>query len=253
MAHDIISTNNLINVPAMLAAFGNVTSHWRADMEILTHKQSGIYEIRNTVNGHIYVGSAIDLKQRWYDHRKLLRVNKHHSKYLQNAWNKYGESAFIFVVLRYIKSKDDLITNEQEFIDKLNPDYNVCRVAGSTLGKKQPAHVGRAVGVANSQRVITDEYRQKMSRSTLGKIVSEETKNRMSFAYKLRASLGWKPKNTVKIFQYTVDGDFICEYESVAEAARKTGLKDTHISRCARGKRKTTGGYVWQYAEVNNV
>lgn len=39
---------------------------------------------------------------RWKDHLRLLRLNKHHSQYLQNAWNKYGENAFEYIELRYI-------------------------------------------------------------------------------------------------------------------------------------------------------
>lgn len=54
--------------------------------------------------------------------------------------------------------------------------------------------------------------------------------------------------NNKKVYQYTTDLKFIAEYNSVAEAERKTGLKN--ISRCARGERKTIGGYVWTYEKT---
>ena len=44
--------------------------------------KSGIYIIRNTVNGKIYIGSAVNLEKRLYEHFWALRKNKHINKYL---------------------------------------------------------------------------------------------------------------------------------------------------------------------------
>lgn len=38
-------------------------------------------------------------------------------------------------------------------------------------------------------------------------------------------------------------------YESEMEAARQLGISHSHIGCCCNGKRKTTGGYHWQFAE----
>lgn len=50
-----------------------------------------------------------------------------------------------------------------------------------------------------------------------------------------------------KVKQYTRDGDYIATFDSIIEAAAKTGANDRHISAVCRGKRKTTGGFVWKY------
>ena len=55
--------------------------------------KSGIYQIRNKINGKIYIGSSADKKgilQRWKQHVKDLKNNIHHNKHLQTAW-KYAE------------------------------------------------------------------------------------------------------------------------------------------------------------------
>ena len=52
-----------------------------------------------------------------------------------------------------------------------------------------------------------------------------------------------RPKKYV--YQYSLNGVLIGEYESVNEAFRQTGIR--HISECAIGKRKTAGGYIWTY------
>ena len=59
----------------------------------------GIYSITNSGNGKRYIGQSIDIEKRWREHRWHLRANKHKNNHLQNAWNKYGETAFVFEVL----------------------------------------------------------------------------------------------------------------------------------------------------------
>ena len=56
--------------------------------------ESGIYMIKNLVNNRCYIGQSQDMKTRTALHVCLLRNNKHYNKHLQNAWNKYGETAF---------------------------------------------------------------------------------------------------------------------------------------------------------------
>jgi predicted GIY-YIG superfamily endonuclease len=51
---------------------------------------SGIYYIKNITNNKLYIGSSKDILKRFYEHKRLLRHNKHHSIRLQRAWDKYG-------------------------------------------------------------------------------------------------------------------------------------------------------------------
>lgn len=82
----------------------------------------GIYGILNKVNGKMYVGSAQKIEVRWREHRYMLRTGTHHSPYLQRAWGKYGEDAFIFQVLEHIDSEPSLREAEQRWMDF----YNTC-------------------------------------------------------------------------------------------------------------------------------
>jgi hypothetical protein len=49
------------------------------------------------------------------------------------------------------------------------------------------------------------------------------------------------------ICQYSLDDKLIAEYDSVTDAANKSGVKDCYISRCLHNKRKSAGGYKWEY------
>ena len=50
---------------------------------------SGIYKITNIINNKFYIGSAVDLKEREYEHFRRLFKNNHCNILLQNSFNKY--------------------------------------------------------------------------------------------------------------------------------------------------------------------
>ena len=50
-----------------------------------------------------------------------------------------------------------------------------------------------------------------------------------------------------KIIQLTLDGKYIGEYKTMAEAEFKTGFLTSNISACCYNKTKTSNGYVWMF------
>lgn len=79
-------------------------------------KKSGIYQIRNLVNGKVYVGSAVNLRTRRNRHFSYLRNNCHANRKLQNAFNKYGEENIVFEVVEIVADKYNLLEREQYYI-----------------------------------------------------------------------------------------------------------------------------------------
>jgi len=136
---------------------------------------SGIYSITNTVNGHQYIGSAVDIARRWRAHRLALRDGDHHSQYLQRAWDKYGAECFEFRIVE-LCSADYLIDREQVYLDQLQPEYNIAPNAGSQLGYSH-TDAARAKMAAYEK---TPEHRAKMSAARLGKSLPPETGAKMS-------------------------------------------------------------------------
>ena len=49
------------------------------------------------------------------------------------------------------------------------------------------------------------------------------------------------------VLQFTKEGEFIKEYQSIDNAIKQTGI--LHISDVCRCERKTAGGYIWKYKE----
>lgn len=50
--------------------------------------------------------------------------------------------------------------------------------------------------------------------------------------------------------QYSLDGKYIQTFPSIIKASAKTGANDRHISCVCKGKRKTTGGFIWKYSII---
>ena len=83
-----------------------------------------VYEILFVPQSLRYIGSTIDLKRRWRRHRNDLARGTHHSQYLQNLWNKYGQSAFEFEVLEGVQDPTTLLDAEARWIDQLGAVLN---------------------------------------------------------------------------------------------------------------------------------
>jgi len=106
---------------------------------------SGIYIIKNTSTGSCYVGSAVNVQQRWRTHRSALQNHKKSPPKLQRAWDKYGADAFSFGMLA-VCAKECLLREEQRWINALKPKYNTRATAESNLGVKWSAETNAKKG-----------------------------------------------------------------------------------------------------------
>lgn len=201
---------------------------------------TGIYQIKNIINDKIYIGSAVNLYKRKIDHFSTLVKNTHHNNYLQKSYNKYGKDAFTFEVL-FTCPKKDLIRLEQYHINNYNPEYNICRIAGSILGIKR-----------------SEETKLKMSKSQTGKKHSEETKKKQSLVAKNRVwtqeqinarleGIKNGDRTSKPIIKMDLDNNFIKLYISATEAEKECSVKRNAIVECLKGRNKSAGGFKWKY------
>ena len=151
---------------------------------------TGIYKIVNTANGKFYIGSSVQIESRIFKHLAQLRKSKHNNKHLQSAFALDGEDAFDFMLIETC-SRADLLVREQHYMDTLKPEYNICRVAGNTLGvlhtpesrakmsaanrdnthmlgKRHTEETKRLIGALASQRRHTAEAKAKIAKAGIG-------------------------------------------------------------------------------------
>lgn len=142
----------------------------------LSHETGWIYEIRNIKTRHCYVGSTVQLRRRWQYHKRRLRKGKHENQYLQRAWTKHTESAFVFNVLEtFCLDNSDvrgikflIQEREQYWIDYLRSSerafgYNLCSRAYSRAGCTNSEESKKKTSLTLRGRVFTAEHRQKLS------------------------------------------------------------------------------------------
>lgn len=71
-----------------------------------------------------------------------------------------------------------------------------------------------------------------------------DAKEEMRHSGKLRGGY-----NSKQVSQFTLENKLIKTYSSTHEAWRQTGINYSNISECCNGRRKTAGGYYWEYAD----
>jgi group I intron endonuclease len=149
----------------------------------------GIYQIRNTVNGKVYIGSTVrSFKKRWKEHKTDLNSKNHHSLLLQRAWDKYGKDCFAFEILEILIDKDATIDAEQKHIDSIPEKmrYNMCSFAGSTAGRTHSEETRIKLSIIGKGRPHTKEHSEKIAASLKGIIRPPEVISKVSSALKGR-------------------------------------------------------------------
>lgn len=145
-------------------------------------KMCGIYLIQNIISGRFYVGMSCSISARWNQHRYALRRNNHHSKRLQNSWNKHGEAAFVFVVLEQA-AVSDLADREQFWIAALGATglrgMNVRADSRTNRGREVSDSERAAMSARARGRKHSDETKRKISVSMSARRLSDETKDKL--------------------------------------------------------------------------
>ncbi len=165
--------------------------------------KGGVYQITNTQNGKVYIGSAANFRKRACQHRWHLRHKKHGNFHLQRSWDKWGEDVFLFEVLEVVSGKQsDRIKSEQKYINQYLESWEECfnlikkaalnsRIKFNQLkGRKLSKEIKDKISTAlkgNKNRlglVHSKETKERISRSMKKRVFSEEHKKKLSQAKK---------------------------------------------------------------------
>ena len=71
-----------------------------------TEQPSCVYQIINLINNKVYIGETTRGELRWEQHLRGLRGNYHPNSLLQEDFNKYGEEAFEWSILKEFEDED---------------------------------------------------------------------------------------------------------------------------------------------------
>lgn len=223
----------------------------------------GVYKIENSVTGDTYIGQSISIKSRWRKHKNHLLKNKHHSKYLQRAYNKYGKEAFTFEILSETTIPESLNVIEQVFMNIYSPPYNSCPASGSPRGYQHSEESvlkrcksitlfspeGIKVELTNIRKFCRENN---LDRSALAKVLSNRQGEHKGWTssldkYNLLINYGnfnSYAKSKKKIIKLLNTGTGKIEsFYNTTEFSRKKNLNRSCLSALINGKVKTSQGY----------
>jgi len=139
-------------------------------------KNSGIYKIVSNLDGKEYIGSAVNLYQRWHHHKHHLDKGAHANSKLQRYANKYGLESLDFSVIETCV-KERLIEREQHHIDERRPFFNICKKAGSSLGYRHSTEM-RAYFSKIRKSQVNNGMRGRKHKESTKALISEKRKAR---------------------------------------------------------------------------
>lgn len=188
-----------------------------------------LYEHRNKLNGKRYIGITNNVTKRWYG------KGKHYDgcPRFWNAIQKYGWDNFTHTIIVYDLTLDEANRLEKHFISK----YKTCE-------KEHGYNI--AEGGSNAPTMLgkhhSEDTREKMRQSALGRKISEEQKKRHSETMKGMMVGSRNHKSTAVRCVNTGE-----VFETQRSASEATGVLQSKISLCCRGLAKQTHGLMWEY------
>lgn len=203
-----------------------------------------------TPSNKVYIGvTSQPVEDRWKNGHGY-----NHNRYFSRAIKKYGWENIRHEILDTELSKEEAETKERQYIAEYHSNdlqYGYNLTDGGEIGKRHSEETKRLMSIRKREQCADPEYRKMLSETHkecsqkennywYGKHLPEDVKKKISESKK--GCPGPLPKKVMCVETGIV-------YVSIAEASRQTGLSHSKISLVCCGKRNTTGGYHWKFAE----
>lgn len=220
----------------------------------------GIYKITNTITSQCYIGQSINIEERWKQHIYEGKILHNKTKFYL-ALNKYGADVFEFDVLEECPLNQNFLDERErywiEYYNSYNNGYN------STLGGQSEnswTYNPQAIqdlwdkGYSIGEIVKMIGCSCDTARKHLQGYSDYNTHTSNSRAIQHAIAEGAQLGTPSVIYQYDLNGQYIAEYKSLKEAAKKLGHDvSSGISAVLRHKCQTAYGYQWSKEKVDSM
>jgi group I intron endonuclease len=229
-----------------------------------------IYKTTNLINNKVYIGQDINNNNSYIGSGTILK----------NAIKKYGKKNFKKEILENCLTKKELDLREQYWINYYNSTnkkigYNISNGGGGCVGCKHSVESKEKMSISSSgnknpmfNKSLEDVWRdkglseQEISDKKTKWLLNHNTYFRDNNPFKGSKRNGDKnpffnknhsvetkkvlseKANKKKVLQYTIDNEFIKEWESTMEVYKTLKI---NCRNCCRGLTKTACGYIWKY------
>jgi group I intron endonuclease len=239
-------------------------------------KNSYSVYVHTAPNGKRYVGiTKQDPLKRWKN-----GLGYENNPHFYSAIQKYGWDNILHEVLYQGLSQEQAGEIEKTLIAEYgtcDPKCGYNHSLGGDYGVKHTDTTKRKISLAKSEFYSHEENREAVSRRMRGRVVSEETRRKLSLSRlgkpnplssettskisdALKRRIRESPfgettaercrargeKQAIRVLQFDKSGVCVGVYDSFHAAERATGIRNGNISRCCSGGTKTAGGYMWR-------
>lgn len=208
-----------------------------------------IYKAQNTITGECYIGATTkSIEERKQDH--LQKANSGQGQKFHDAISSTGANNFTWEQLDTASDPNELAEKETKYVYDFKAQeegYNGDCGGGFQKLIYQYNENGILIETYNSLNEIKETLgidKQRISSACLNSTMYEGS----FWSYRLLEKIIPKTDLRVKsVNQYSLDQEFIENFKSASEASRLTGISKSCITRCCRGERKNSGGFIWNY------
>lgn len=244
----------------------------------------GIYQIKNKINGKLYVGQSVNIIRRWQEHKSRPFENGINCTNipLYQSIRKYGLENFEFSILEecspqqlnereafYIQEKDCIVPkgyNVSLAAYEFRKDIKKCKECGKIITKTSKLSLCRE---CYNKSIRKCEWPSAETLSQLLQTNSFESVGRMYgvdgnsikkwcnyYNIPAHASDYRNIREFINkpVYQYTLTGEYVAEYINAAEAIKAINGKDTtKIYECLRKQKQSYYGYQWSLQKCDNI
>lgn len=220
--------------------------------------KKGIYKITNPKN-EVYIGQTVD----WNDRkRRYLNFRVKGQPKILKSLLQYGPENHVFEFIKEYKL-NQLDQKETYYKTKFVKKYGWKKALFCRLNDGKGGHLSKETKqkIGDSNRKPKPKgFGEKLSKLKMGIKQSQETKDKRSKATKgnpkpkgfgnmISKIMMGKPKYKTRkpILQYDKQGNFIKEWDSTKQAAKKLKTSNTNIWSCLNNKQPTAANYIWKY------
>jgi hypothetical protein len=207
-----------------------------------------ICNLNNGGNGNLGYKASLETKKKISESAKISQNKPEvREKRIQGIKKYYiSEGARESNRQRQILAYSTQQAREKNRISQNNPDVIDKKRKAATI---RFSNLEYRLELSKIQKIAQNrpEVKQKRIKSLSISQNRPEVKRKISDSIKKAFKEGRLQKKVISINQYTKDGVFIKQWDSITEAANSLKLFQQNISTCCRGKSKICGGFIWRY------
>lgn len=171
-------------------------------------------------------------------------------------WNNIKNTCEYRVeILLYDLTWEEAASKEIEFIKlygKISQGGTLCNISDGGNGGYLGEEINQKRRKSLLGHKVSQETKNKIRNKAIGRKASIETRSKMSETHKKNKTGSWiKVKGhengrAFKVYQYSLDNEFIKEWECAKYAIDFYNFPRSAITECIKGRLSSYGGYIWK-------